>query len=223
MSTSDVDVSNRTSANDGAVAVAAANPILLGLPCAVIGVLALGMFLLGYAPAGAAGALVPLFAALGIGLLIAARWAIAGGAGPVAGIFGLFGGFFISFALLYVGYVHNWYGTYPPGTDSATAGAALTDTFSVYALCWAIVTTVLVLGTLRLPLSIVAILVFSDLVFIFVWLSFITGTFADQGFLRTLAGLSCFVAAAAGCYVFGAALSSALGGRGLPLGRAFVS
>lgn len=221
--TSDVDVSAHGAAADESAATPADDPGLLGLPCSVIGVLALGLFLLGYAPSGAAGAVVPLFAALGIGLFIAARWAIAGGAGPVAGIFGLFGGFFLSFALLFVGYVHNWYGTYPPGTDSAAAGAALTDTFSVYALCWAIVTTVLVLGTLRLPLSLVVILVFSDLVFIFVWLSFISGTFADQGVLRTLAGLCCLVAGIAGCYVFVASLTSALGGKGLPLGRAPVS
>jgi hypothetical protein len=133
--TSDVDVATHAAAADEGAGDAADNPILLGLPCAVIGILALGLFLLGYAPRGAAGALVPLFAALGIGLFIAARWAIAGGAGPIACIFGLF------------------------------------------------------------------------------------GTFANQGILRTLAGLCCLVAGAAGCYVFAAALTSALGGKELPLGR----
>ncbi|MGH3467557.1 MAG: 3,4-dihydroxy-2-butanone-4-phosphate synthase, partial [Thermocrispum sp.] len=41
-----------------------------------------------------------------------------------------------------------------PGADDATAAAALTDTFSVFALAWAIGTTVLVLGSLRLPLMV---------------------------------------------------------------------
>jgi len=219
MSSSDVDDSGRSAA-PAPPASTAASPVLLGLPCAVIGVLALGLFLLGYAPQGAAGAVVPLFAGLGISLLMAARWAMSTGAGPDAAIFGLFGGFFVSFALLHVGFVHNWFGTRPPGSDD---DAALIDTFSVYALCWAIVTTVLVLGSLRLPLSLVVILVFSDLVFILVWLAFVTATFATQGVLRTLAGLCCLVAGATGCYVFGAALSSALGGRRLPLGRPVIS
>lgn len=196
-----------------------ANPVLLGAPSAVIGVLALGLFLLGYAPSGAAGALVPLFAALGIGLFIAARWAIASGVGPVAGIFGLFGAFFFSFSLLYVGYLHNWYGTNPPGVDPASAGAALTDTFSTFTLCWSIGTTVLVLGALRLPMCVFLVLLFSDLVFIFVWLAFTTGTFADIGIFRLLAGVFCLVTAAAGAYLFFATLTAALGARPLPLGR----
>ncbi|ODU00313.1 MAG: hypothetical protein ABS81_23980 [Pseudonocardia sp. SCN 72-86] len=215
--TSDVQAS---AVDEAAAAPDTANPVLLGVPCAVLGVTALGLFLLGYGPTGSAGALVPIFIGLGIGLFIAARWAISGGIGPVAAIFGLFGGFFFSFVLLYVGYVHNWYGTNPPGADSATAGAALTDTFSVYLLCWAIVTTVLVLGCLRLPMAVFLVLLFSDLVFIFVFLAFVTGTFADSGVLRTLGGISCLIAALAGIYVFFATLTGALGARPLSLGRA---
>lgn len=215
----DVDTSAAETADSEAVAPDTADPVLLGVPCAVIGVLALGLFLLGYAPTGSAGAVVPLFVALSIGLFVAARWAIATGIGPVAGIFGLFGAFFLSFGLLYVGYVHNWYGTYPAGTDEATAGVALTDTFSVFALCWAIGTTVLVLGALRLPLSVFLVLAFSDLVFVFVWLSFISDTFADLGVLRVLAGLFCLLTAVAGAYVFFASLTAALGAKPLPLGR----
>lgn len=197
-----------------------ADPILLGVPSAVIGVLALGLFLLGYAPNGAAGAVIPLFVALGIGLFIAARWAIGLGAGPVAGIFGLFGAFFLSFSLLFVGFVHNWYGTHPADADGASASSALGDTFATFTLCWAAGTTVLVIGALRLPLSVVLVLAFSDLVFIFVWLSFITETFGDLGVLRLLAGFFCLATAVAGSYVFFASLTTALGARPLPLGRA---
>jgi succinate-acetate transporter protein len=214
--TSDVQAA---AADEAAAAPDTTNPVLLGVPCAVLGVLALGLFLLGYAPTGSAGAVVPIFIGLGIGLFVAARWAIAGGAGPVAAIFGLFGGFFFSFCLVYVGYVHNWYGTNPPGTDSATAGAALTDTFSVFALCWIVVTTVLVLACLRLPMAVFLVLLFSDLVFVFVFLAFVTGTFGDIGALRVLAGISCMLAVLAGLYVFFAALTGALGARPLSLGR----
>lgn len=215
---SDAEASTPAAVED--VAPDGANPVLLGVPSAVIGVLALGLFLLGYAPSGAAGAVVPLFVALGIGLFIAARWAISLGAGPVAGIFGLFGSFFFSFSLLFVGFVHNWYGTHPADADSTTASTALGDTFATFTLCWAVGTTVLVIGGLRLPLSVFLVLAFSDLVFIFVWLSFITGTFGDLGILRLLAGIFCLATAVAGSYVFFASLTTALGARPLSLGKA---
>jgi succinate-acetate transporter protein len=195
------------------------NPALLGVPCAVIGVAALGLFLLGYAPSGSAGAVIPLFASLGIGLFVAARWAITLGNGPLASIFGLFGAFFFSFSLLYVGFVHNWYGTAPADASATAVATALTDTFSVFALCWAIGTTVLVLAVLRLPMSVFLVVLFSDLVFILVWLAFISRTFADIGVLRILAGICCLGAAIAGAYVFYASLSAALGATPLPLGR----
>jgi succinate-acetate transporter protein len=219
---SDVEIAG-IEAETAAAAPDTANPALLGVPCAVIGVSALGLFLLGYAPAGSAGAVVPLFAALGIGLFVAARWAIALGVGPFASIFALFGAFYFSFALLYVGFVHNWYGTAPPNASAGTTATALTDTFSVFALCWAIGTTALVLASLRLPLSVFLVLLFSDLVFIFVWLAFVSGTFASIGVLRVLAGASCFGAVIPGGYIFYASLTAALGARPLPLGRAVRS
>jgi succinate-acetate transporter protein len=200
-------------------AAATNNPVLLGVPCAVIGTSALALFLLGYAPAGAAGALLPLFLALSVGLMIAARWAIQGGVGPVASIFGLFAAFFLSFVLLYVGHVHNWYGTTSATASSAEAAAALAGSFNLYLLCWIIGTTVLVAGTLRLPLAITAVLVFSDLVFVFAWLAFITGTFADGGVLRTIGGVACLGIVVSGAYVFYGAMVAALGGKEVPMGR----
>ena len=194
------------------------NPAVLGVPCAVIGVAALGLFLLGYAPNGAAGALVPLFLALGIGMFIACVWAIVAGIGPLGGIFGVFGGFFWSFALLYVGFVNNWFGTHPPTLSDAATGVALTDTFSVFTLCWAVGGAVLVLATLRLPLAVWLVLVFSELVFVFVFLAFVTGTFAGEGVLRIVAGICALGAVLAGAWVFYVAMSSSTGGGELSMG-----
>jgi uncharacterized protein len=198
------------------------NPAVLGVPCAVIGVASLGLFLFGYAPNGSAGAVVPLFLALGVGLFIAGRWAIGAGVAPLGGIFGVFGGFFWSFALLYTGFVNDWFGTHPTSMTETASAAALTDTFSVFTLAWAVGGVVLVLATLRLPLAVWLVLLFSELVFVFVFLAFITGTFADGGILRVLAGVSCVGAVLAGGWVFYVAMSSSTGGPEISLGPALV-
>jgi hypothetical protein len=73
-------------------------------------------------------------------------------------------------------------------------------------------------------MSVFLVVAFSDLVFIFVWLAFITGTFADIGILRVLAGICCAGAVIAGGYVFYAGLTAALGApTPLSLGRAVLS
>ncbi len=198
------------------------NPAVLGVPCAVIGVAALGMFLLGYAPTGSAGALVPLFLALGVGLFIASRWAISAGVGPLGGIFGVFGAFFWSFSGVYVGFVNDWFGTHPATLDETGAAGALTDSFSVFALSWAIGGAVLVLATLRLPLAVWMVLLFSELVFIFVYLAFVTGTFADGGVLRVIAGICSMGAVLSGAWVFYSAMASSTGGAEISMGPALV-
>ncbi len=75
-----------------AAAEAAANPALLGVPTFVIGAVALGLYLIGFKGAdnALAGMLPILLFSNGLGLLVAAVWAIRAGQGPVAAIFGIF-------------------------------------------------------------------------------------------------------------------------------------
>lgn len=76
----------------------------------------------------------------------------------------------------------------------------------------------LVLATLRLPLAVWLVLLFSELVFIFVFLA----TFADGGALRVIAGLCCIGAVLAGAVVFYGSMSSSTGGAERSLGRRLV-
>src|SRR6185437_3318453 len=85
------------------------DPSILGVPIFVVGSIALGLSLVGYVPAAAGGIVVPvIFAATGVGLVIATIWAAALGQTMVASIFGLFAGFWLSFSILELGVLHNW-------------------------------------------------------------------------------------------------------------------
>ena len=89
---------------------AAGDPAVLGLPAFVIGSLALGLALIGYVPAAAQGGILPIvFAATGLGLFLATIWAAMLAQTVVAGIFGIFSGFWWSYAALVLGLDHKWY------------------------------------------------------------------------------------------------------------------
>jgi hypothetical protein len=94
----------------------AGNPAALGIPVFVAGSVALALALTGYVPAGAVGAPLAIIAgATGLGLTIATVWAAAVGQSAVASVFGIFGGFWLSYALLVFGLLHNWFAITPAG------------------------------------------------------------------------------------------------------------
>src|SRR4030081_675271 len=89
--------------------VAAGGPGILGLPIFAAGSVALGLALVGYVPAAAVGGVLPIvLAATGIGLVIATIWALTLGQTMVAGVYGLFAGFWLSYAMLLLGVLHGW-------------------------------------------------------------------------------------------------------------------
>ena len=94
------------------------NPALLGLPTFIVGSLALGLVLVGVVPAIAVGASLPIIlAATSLGLILATIWSAAVGQSAVACIFGIFSGFWLSYAVLVLGLPHGWFGlasTPPP-------------------------------------------------------------------------------------------------------------
>lgn len=184
----------------------AGDPAILGLPVFVVGSIALGLSLVGYVPASAAGAIVPIiFAATGLGLVMATVWAASLAQTMVACIFGLFAGFWISFAILDLALFHNW--LLIPAT-------AVTKSVGLFLISWAIVMAALTLATLRLPVAFTAVIAL-------VVLALILRTFgvldASTG-LSTAAGYVVFVFAALGIYLFLGAADVATGGQGLPLG-----
>jgi succinate-acetate transporter protein len=191
-------------------AAQAGDPAVLGLPMFVAGSIALGLALVGYVSPAAAGSAVPIIlAATGLGLLVSAVWAAALGQTMVACIFGLFAGFWWSYAVLVLGLNHNWFAI-PP--------ADVTDSVALFQLSWAIVMGALMIATLKLPVAFTAVV---GLVVVALVMLVIATKNADAD-LTKAAGYVVFTFAAIGVYLFLGAASAASGGKGYPLGPSLL-
>ncbi|NMO93843.1 GPR1/FUN34/YaaH family transporter [Actinomycetospora sp. TBRC 11914] len=200
-------------AADAEAAAAAANPALVGVPTFVIGSVALGLYLVGFTgSSNAVLGLIPiLFMCNGIGQLIACGWAIRTHAGPVAAIFGIFAGFWLSFSVLVTSLSHNWFG-------DATATGAATGAQETFLLTWLIGIVMLTLATLRLPSVFTLLFVLVDLALLLVLL----GTAAGSTGLLAIGGIAVFAFSLVGVYLFFDAMSVANGGSSLPMGRPLI-
>ncbi|MGV9710665.1 GPR1/FUN34/YaaH family transporter [Gordonia sp. NPDC003424] len=188
----------------------AANPATIGVPTFIVGSVALGMVLIGVVPASAVGASIPIIlAATGIGQLVAAVWAASLGQNAVASVFGIFSGFWLSYAALVLGLTHNWF-----GIDSA----AVVSTQEVFLTSWLVVIVMLTLATLRLPLAFTVLFVLIDLALVLVLLATAKGSTGIQD----AAGWTVFSFAAVGAYLFFDAMSTSTGGRALPMGKPII-
>ena len=185
----------------------AGDPGMLGLPIFIVGSVALGLVLVGAVPATAVGASLPIIlAATSAGLFIATIWSAAIGQSAVASIFGIFAGFWLSYAVLVLGLIHGWFGI------TVLAAAATQELFLI---SWLVIIVVLTLATLRLPLAFTLIFALVDVALLLVLL----GTEeASTGLLKT-GGYVILAFAAVGIYVFYGAASLATGGKGVPLGK----
>lgn len=184
------------------------NPALLGLPSFIVGSLALGMVLVGVVPPLAVGASLPIIlAATSVGLLLATIWAAAVGQSAVASVFGIFAGFWLSYAVLVLGLVHNWFGL------GVVANAVSTQ--ELYLVAWLVIIVLLTLATLRLPLAFTVLFGLIDVALLLVLLG---TTQASSGLLKA-GGYLVFAFAAVGVYLFYDATTQATGGPALPLGK----
>jgi succinate-acetate transporter protein len=192
------------------VPVPTGDPAVLGLPSFVAGSVALGLALVGYVPAASAGSALPIImAATGLGLLISAVWAAALGQTLVACIFGLFAGFWWSYAILVLGLNHAWFAIRP---------GDITHSIALFQISWAVVFGLLTLATLRLPVAFTAVVALVVLALVLL----IIGTLNTDSTLTKAAGWVTFVFAALGAYLFLSAASVATDGKGYPLGRPIV-
>jgi len=183
------------------------DPAILGLPSFIVGSVALGLALVGVTPAAAVGApLAIILAATAVGLTIAAVWAAAIGASAVAGIFGIFAGFWLSYAVLVVGLIHGLFGI---------TALAVTDTEKLFLIAWLVIIVLLTLATLRLPLAFTAVFVLIDVALLLL----VINTFHASSGLTKTAGYVVLAFAALGAYLFVGSASVATGGKPLPLGR----
>ena len=188
------------------VGAAAADPALIGLPTFIVGALALGLTQVGFVSAESPGAPVAIVLfATGLGQLIAAVWAAAVHQGAVAGIFGIFTGFWLSYGALVLGLVHGWWGV--AKTDAV-------GTEGLFLIAWAVVIAMLTLASMRLP---VAFTVLFTLVTLSLVLGLV-GTLTGAHGATVGGGVATFALTAVGVYLFFDAMTTATGGRSLPLG-----
>lgn len=190
---------------------AAGDPTMLGLPTFILGSIALGLALTGYLPAAAAAATLPIIIiSTGLGQFVAALWAIKLGQSAVACIFGVFSGFWLSYALLLLGLGHGWYGI-KTGDVQATVSAFL--------LTWCIGVGALTGVTLRLPLAFTVLFALVDLALALVLL----GNERTSTALTHAGGYVVLLFAALGVYLFAGAASAATGGKPFGLGKPIIS
>jgi succinate-acetate transporter protein len=191
-------------------AAAGGDPAVLGLPIFVAGSVALGLALVGYVPPAAAASALPIIlAATGLGLLVSTVWAAALGQTLVACIFGLFSGFWWSYAVLVLGLGHNWF---------AIPAGDVQHSVALFQITWAVVMAALTVATLRLPVAFTAVVGLVVLALILL----VIGTLNTDTTFTKAAGYVTFTFAGLGIYLFLGAASVATGGRAYPLGRPLV-
>ncbi|SNS89701.1 GPR1/FUN34/YaaH family transporter [Rhodococcoides kyotonense] len=187
-----------------------ADPALIGVPTFLVGSIALGLVLTGYVPAAATGASIPIIlAATGIGQLVAAVWAASRDQNAVASVFGIFTGFWLSYAVLVLGLTNDWFGI--------TADDAV-GTQKLFLLTWLAVIVLLTVASVRLPFAFTLLFALIDAALLFVFL----GTANASTSLTAVGGYLVFSFVVVGAYLFLDSMSRATGGRGLPLGRAVL-
>jgi uncharacterized protein len=188
----------------------AGNPAAVGVPVFVAGSVALALVLVGYVPASAVGASIPIIgAATGVGLIISTVWAAAAGQSAVASIFAIFAGFWLSYAALVLGLTHNWFAITP---------AAAVHTQGLFLITWLVIVVMLTLATLRLPAAFTLLFALIDLCLLVVFLGTLN---ASTGLLK-LGGVLAFAFAAVGVYIYFGVAAQVTGGTGVPFGRPLI-
>jgi len=203
------DIQQSPGLSEDAPAAAVGNPALLGLITFLPAGITLGLWFVGYLDtATLGGGMIPITAlCAGLFMMIAAIWAARLGASPVAAIFGVFSGFWLSFAFLLIGATSGWW-----GIKDATALANVERT---YLLSFLIVFVLLTLITLRLPLMFTIGFVLVDITFA---LAFI-GVAAGNAGLFPIAGITTFLFCIVFAYVLADGMGQDLGGKPMPLGN----
>jgi succinate-acetate transporter protein len=191
----------------------AGDPSMLGLASFIAGSVALGLGLVGVVPFGVLGApLAIILAATAVGLLLAAIWSAALGQSAVAAVFGIFGTFWLSYAVLVLGLDHNWF---------AITAVAVVATVKLFLVTWLVIIVMLTLATFRLPSAFSVLFALIDLALLLLFLAFAQASAAgvpSSGLLKA-GGWVVLVFAALGVYLFFGAASAGTGGKSLPLGN----
>ena len=182
------------------------DPGMIALPGFIVSATALGLVLTGFAPATATGASIPIImTAGGFGLLIAALWAARLAQNANAAVFGIFAGFWFSYAALVLGLTHNWFGIPAVG---------VVRTQETFLIAWLVVIGALTLASLRLPVAYVALFALVEVALLLVLL----GTINASTSLVKAGGYVVFAFTVLGLYLFLSAMGAATGGKPYQLG-----
>ena len=190
----------------------AGDPSIFGLGSFIAGSVALGLSLVGVVPTGVLGApLAIILAATAVGLLMSTIWAAAVGQSAVAAVFGIFGTFWLSYAVLVLGLDHAWFVIVP---------TAVVDTVRLFLLTWLIIIVMLTVSTLRLPAAFTAVFVLVDLALLLLLLAWenTSPLGAPSSGLLKAGGWVVLIFAALGAYLFYGAAQADTGGKAVPLG-----
>ena len=183
------------------------NPGIVGIPTVIAGAVGLGLIDIGFLPATAAGAALPIMImATAVGLLITTVWAAALGQNAAASLFAVFFGFYGSYAAFVLGLDHGWFGISPHEFTKAT---------EAWLICWFVTIVLMTLTTLRLPWSFTLLLGLVDLALVLLY----EGTVSGSSGWTHAGGVVVFMFIAVAIYLFIDVMDSETGGKGLPLGR----
>jgi len=190
----------------------AGDPSIFGLGSFIAGSVALGLSLVGVVPTGVLGApLAIILAATALGLLMSTVWAAVVGQSAVAAVFGIFGTFWLSYAVLVLALDHTWFAIVP---------TAVIATVRLFLLTWLIIIVMLTVSTLRLPAAFTAVFVLVDLALLLLLLAWenTSPLGAPSSGLLKAGGWVVLIFAALGAYLFYGAAQAGTGGKSLPLG-----
>ena len=186
---------------------ATGDPQVYGWLAFVVGSTCLGLSLVGFVPAGTLGApLAIIFGCTALALLISTIWAANLGQTYVAGAFGIFCTFWVSYTILVLGLQHNWF---------LIPAEAVKDTVLAFLAAWAVGIGLLTLSSVRLPSLYTLDIALVDLALIILY-------FANSGGsagLTKLGGYVVLTFAAIGAYIWLSCADQSLGGPGYPVGK----
>lgn len=186
----------------------AGNPGLLALPLVVAGGFGLGLSSTGIVDVAAASVPI-LLSATAVGLLIATVWAAALSQNVNATVYGVFFGFYASYAALSLGLTHDWF-----GIAAADAGR----TTASWLGSWLVTIGLLTVLVLRLPWTYPLLLAIVDVALVLLLVGNLTGNVTAT----RAGGWFVFAFVALVGYYYVAALWEETGGRSLPLGRPLI-
>lgn len=185
----------------------AGNPGLVGIPLTIAGAIGLGFSNMGYlSPTGVGAVLPTILTATAVGLLITTIWAAALGQNSSAGLFGVFFGFYASYAALAIGLINGWYGFTAKDVLAAQV---------VWFVSWIVTLVLLTVTTLNFPWTYTLLLVLVDVALLLL----LFGATNSSTTLTRAGGVLIIAFIALAAYLYIDAMDRESGHRGLPVGK----